>query len=101
MLNKGSWSLFRSFRIADLAFLRLNFKSITKNDTKPIKFEEFEKCLNWKPSKGEKDFIANFNNYVIRNKNNELYIQRTNKFALNAFDDKRKYLNNIKSLLWS
>ena len=88
MLNKGSWSLFRSFRIADLAFLRLNFKNITKNDTKPMKFEEYEKWLIWKPSTREKDFFENFNTYVIRNKNHEMYIQRTNKLALNAFDDK-------------
>ena len=34
--------------------------------------------------------------YVIRTKNHEKYVQSDNKLALNAFDDKQKYLSKIE-----
>ena len=36
-------------------------------------------------------------NYDIRKKSHEMYLQKVRERALNLFDDKRKYLNSIES----
>ena len=59
-----------------------------------MKLDEYMKCFFGDPSKGEKKFNATIDNYGIRNKGHEMYLQRVNKLALNVFDDKRKCLKN-------
>ena len=69
-------------------------KGITKSQAKNIKFEEYYNCLF------EKEYQNSFDNYLIRSINNDWYIQNVEKKTLSAFDEKRKYVNVIESLLW-
>ena len=39
-------------------------------------------------------------NFVIRALNHEMYMQKVTKNSLSAFDEKRKYINNIESIPW-
>ena len=39
-------------------------------------------------------------NYIIRSVNHEMYMQKVTKNSLSAFDEKRKYINNIESEPW-
>ena len=64
-------------------------KGITENFTKTKIFDEYVNCLNWDPSKGGNEFIANVDNYVCWSKKHEMFLQFVNKLALNAFNDKR------------
>ena len=41
------------------------------------------------------------NNYIIRSLNHEMYLQLIQKTLLSLFDDKRCYINNIKSKAWN
>ena len=43
---------------------------------------------------------TNATNYSIRSNLHQLTVQYQNKLALSPFDDKRMYLNPIKSLPW-
>ena len=69
-------------------------KGICKSQTKNIKFEEYKNCLFGNEYKKECD------NFVIRALNHEIYMQKVTKNSLSAFDEKRKYINNIESIPW-
>ena len=69
-------------------------KGITKTQTKNIKFEEYYNCLFGNDYKKECD------NFVIRALNHDIYLQKVTKNSLSAFDEKRKYINNIESIPW-
>ena len=56
--------------------------------------------VEWETIKRKKDFNGNVAHYVFRNKNHEMALRRVNKLALKTCDEKRKTLNNIKSLPW-
>ena len=69
-------------------------KVISKSQSKQIKFEEYKICLD-----GE-DYQRECNNYIIRTINHEMHLQELKKSTLSIFDDKRCYVNNIKSIPW-
>ena len=77
--------------------LIINFKleGISKSQSENIKFEEYYNCLFGGKYKQECD------NYLIRSLNHEMYLQRVRKSTLSQFDDKRCYINNIKSIPWN
>ena len=66
----------------------------TENVTKTKISDEYNKYLERDPSKDEKNVDENIDGYLIRNKGHEMYIEKTDKLALNAFDDKRKFFND-------
>ena len=71
------------------------FKSISKSQSKHIKFEELYNCLF-----GGK-YQKECNIYIIRSINHEMVLQEVKKSTLSIFDDKRCYINNIESKPWN
>ena len=69
-------------------------KGISKSQSKHIKFEEYYNCLFGGQYQKEG------NNYIIRSINHEMVLQEVKKSTLSLFDDKRCYINNIKSIPW-
>ena len=69
-------------------------KGISKSQSKNIKFEEYYNCLFGREYQQECD------NYIIRSINHEMVLQKVKKSTLSIFDDKRCYINNIKSIPW-
>ncbi len=69
-------------------------KGISKSYSKNIKFVEYKKCLD-----GE-DYQQECDNYILRSINHEMVLQKVKKSTLSIFDDKRCYINNIKSIPW-
>ena len=69
-------------------------KGVSKSQSKHIKFEEYYNCLFG----GE--YQKECNNYIIRSINHEMVLQEVKKSTLSLFDDKRYYINNIKSIPW-
>ena len=70
-------------------------KGVSKSQSKTLKFEKYKKCLY-----GE-NFQIECNNYVLRSINHERHLQENKKSTLSIFDDKRCYINNIKSKAWN
>ena len=70
-------------------------KGISKSRSKNIKFEEYYNCLFGKEYQRECD------NYIIRSINRDMVLQKVKKSTLSIFDDKRYYINNIKSEPWN
>ena len=70
-------------------------KGISKSQSKHIKFEEYYNCLFGKKYQRE------CSNYIIRSINHEMILQEVKKSTLSLFDDKRCYINNIKSMPWN
>ena len=67
-------------------------KGISKSQSTCFKFEEDDNCLFGGRYQQE------FNNYIIRSLNQEMYLQRIKKPTLSLFDDKRCYINKIESI---
>ena len=57
------------------------------------------KCGDYKNSLFMSE-TTNATNYSFRSNLHQLSVEKQNKLALNPFDDKRMYLNPIKSLPW-
>ena len=70
-------------------------KSVSKSQSKNIKFEEYKKCLD-----GE-EYQRVCNNFIIRSIIHEMVLQEMKKSTLSIFDDKRCYKNNIESKPWN
>ena len=70
-------------------------KGVCNFQSKNIKFEEYNKCLD-----GEK-YQKECNSYIIRSINHEMVLQEVKKSTLSIFDDKRCYINNIESIPWN
>ena len=70
-------------------------KGISKSYSRDIKFDEYKKCLDGG------NFQEDCDNYIIGSFNHEMYLQRVKKSTLSIFDDKRCYINNIKSIPWN
>ena len=68
-------------------------KSISKSQTKPIKFGE-KKCLDGR------DYQRECNKYLLRLLKHERYLQKAKNLTLSIFDDKKCYENDIKSKAW-
>ena len=45
--------------------------------------------------------IRECKNYTLRSINHEMHLQEIKKSTLSIFDDKRCYINNIKSKPWN
>ena len=81
-----------SFKCGDKSKKKL--KGISKSQSKNIEFEEYKKCLYGEEYQQECD------NYVLRPIKHEMILQKVKKSTLSIFDDKRCYINNIKSIPW-
>ena len=73
---------------------RNKLKSVSKSQSKNIKFEEHKKCLD------EENFQSECNNYVPGSINHEVHLQEIKKSTISIFDDKRCHINNIESKAW-
>ena len=69
-------------------------KSISKSQSRKIKFEEYKKCLD-----GE-EYQRQCNIYIIKSINHQMVLQEVKKSTLSIFDDKPCYINNIESKPW-
>ena len=74
---------------------KINYKGISKSQSKHIKFDEYKNCLFGGEYQKECD------NYIIRSLNHEMILQKVKKSTLSIFDDKRCYINNIESIPWN
>ena len=83
-----------SFKCKDNNENKNKIKGISKTQSKHIKFEEYYNCLFGG------DYQRECNNYIIRSINHEMVRQEVKKSTLSLFDDKRCYINNIKSVPW-
>ena len=70
-------------------------KGISKSQSKNIKFVEYEICLDGEELENE------CVNYILKSINHDMYMQGIKKTTLSIFDDKRNYLDNIKSIPWN
>ena len=70
-------------------------KGISKAQSKNFEFEEYKICLDGEELENE------CANYILRSINHYLYMQGFKKTTLSIFDDKRNYLDNIKSQPWN
>ena len=84
-----------AFKCKDKDENKNKLKCISKSQSKNIKFEEYKKCLN-----GE-NFENECVNYILKSNKHDMYMQEIKKTTLNNFDDKRNYLDNIKSIPWN
>ena len=83
-----------SFKCKDNKEDKNKIKGVSKSQSKHIKFEEYYNCLFGK------EYQRECNNYIIRSINHEMVPQEVRKSTLSIFDDKRCYINNIKSIPW-
>ena len=67
-------------------------KGVAKSQSKHIKFEEHKNCLDGK------EYQRECNNFSLRSNNHEMHLQDIKKSTLSIFDDKRCYINKIKSI---
>ena len=70
-------------------------KGISKSQSKHIKFEDYKNCLD-----GE-EYQRECINYILRSIHHEMHLQEIKKSTLSIFDDKRCYINIIKSEPWN
>ena len=70
-------------------------KGISKSQSKNIKFEEYYNCLFGR------DYQKECDNYILRSINHDMVLQKVKKSTRSIFDDKRCYINNIKSKPWN
>ena len=83
-----------SFKCKDNKEDKNKIKGTSKSQSKHIKFEEYYNCLLGK------EYQKECNNYIIRSINHEKFLQEVKKSTLSLFDDKRYYINIIKSIPW-
>ena len=57
-------------------------KGILKSQSKPIKFDEYKKCLHGN------EYQRECYNYIMRSNNHETHLQEVKKSTLSIFDDK-------------
>ena len=84
-----------AFKCKDKIEDKNKLKGISKSQSKNIKFEEYKICLDGEELENESI------NYILKSVNHDMYMQGTKKTALSIFDDKRNYLDNIKSIPWN
>ena len=68
---------------------------VSISQSKHIEFEEYKNCLD-----GE-EYQRECKTYFLRSINHEMHLQEIKKSTLSTFDDKRCYINNIKSEPWN
>ena len=84
-----------SFKCKDKNENKNKIKSISKSQSKHIKFEEYYNCLFGREYQKECD------NYIIRSLNHEMVLQKVRKSTLSIIDDKRCYINETESIPWN
>ena len=82
-----------AFKCGDDSKNRL--KGISKAQSKNIKFEEYKIGLDGEEL--ENECIS----YILRSINRDMFMQGIKKTTLSFFDDKRNYLDTIKSIPWN
>ena len=80
-------SKWHAFNFGDDSKIKL--KGIAESQTKKIKFKENKICLD-----GEEN-VYEFDNFILRSINHDMYLQKKRKSTFCIFDDKRNYLDNI------
>ena len=84
-----------AFKCKDEIEDKNKLKGISKSQSKNIKFEECKICLDGEELENE------CINYILKSINHDMYMQGIKKTTLSIFDDKRNYLDNIKSIPWN
>ena len=85
-----------AFKCKDDTEDKNKLKSISKSQSKYIKFDQYKICLEGEELENE------CINYILKStKHDDMYMQGIKKTTLSIFDDKRNYLNNIKSIPWN
>ena len=84
-----------SFKCKDNIESKNKIKGISKSQSKHVKFEEYYNCFFG----GE--YQKEYDNYIIRSPNHEMYLQKVKKSTLSLFDDKRCYINETESIPWN
>ena len=84
-----------AFKCKDDTEDKNKLKGISKSQSKHIKFEEYKIRLDGEELENE------CINYILKSSNHDMYMQGIKKTTLSIFDDKRNYLDNIKSILWN
>ena len=84
-----------SFKCNDNIESKNKIKTISKSQSKHIKFEEYYKCLFGGEYQKECD------NYIIPSLTHEMYLQKVRNSTLSIFDDKRCYINETESKPWN
>ena len=74
--------------------IKSKLKSISKSQSKNIKFEEFKKRLDGKENQ------RGCNNCILRSINHEMHLQERKKSTLPMLDDKRCFINETESKPW-
>ena len=70
-------------------------KGISKSQSEHNRFEEYKKYLD-----GE-EYEEEYDKYILRSVNLEMYLRRLRKSTLSLFDDKRCYTNETESEPWN
>ena len=82
--------------------MRLNVEMIVKNKLKVIsKSQSQDIKFEYKNSLDGGKYQEECNNYILRSINHEMHLQEMKKSTLSIFDDKRCYINNVKSKPWN
>ena len=84
-----------AFKCKDEIEGKNKLKGISKSQSKYIKFEEYKICLDGEELENE------CTNYILKSINHDMYMQGNKKTTLSIFDDKRNYLDNIRSIPWN
>ena len=74
---------------------KIKFKSVFKSQRKNFKFEEYKKCPD------AIDHKLEYDNFIIRSINHEMYLQRLFRSKPSPFDEKQCYESKIESNLWN
>ena len=70
-------------------------KGVSTTQSKHFEFEEYYNCLFGGEYEKECD------NYIIRSRNHEMYLQEVKKSTISVFDHKRCYIKETESKPWN
>ena len=84
-----------SFKCKDNIESKNKIKGISKSQSKHNKLEEYKKCLD------REEYQRECKKSLLHSINHEMHLQEVKKSTLSIFDDKRCYINNIKSMPWN
>ena len=87
------WRKMYAFKCGDNSKNKL--KAISKSQSKHIKFEEYNNCLDGKEY--QKECII----YLFRWINHKIHLQEVKESTLSLFDDKRCYINETECIPWN
>ena len=70
-------------------------KGVFESQSKHIKFDQYKKCLD------DKKYQEQYEVYLLRTVNHEMYLPQIIKSTLSVFDDKRCFINETESIPWN